>query len=227
MVDDYPALTFTMTCGRRLDLFRRTMDSFLQNCLDQDLIARWLVSDDRSTPEDLEAMRREYPFLDIRSSLRPGQPASLNVLFARVTTEWFVSWEDDWKTVAAGCFLSEMIDIARTDPRIRNVVLRGWTGPFVKAGCVAYRIHVRNLHARHVDEIAKENDWCWFGYSLNPGLQHLPTVRMLGRYDESADTRYFDRPAALKYQRLGLIRANPLIQYVRHLGEDHPAWREP
>jgi hypothetical protein len=222
--DAYPRLTFTMTCGRRLDLFRRTMDSFLQNCLDQDLIDRWIAGDDRSPPEDLKAMRAEYPFLEVHSSPRPGQPASLNHLFAKggpVGTEWACHWEDDWATVRRGHFLREAMEVASSDPRIRNVVLRGWQGPFVKDGPLQYRYHV---YWPRGSLWWQTNDCLWLGYSLNPGLQHMPTVRSLGPYAEDADSRFFDRPAAAEYLRRGLLRANLIEPYVEHIGEGRGAW---
>jgi len=224
MSPNYPvALDFTMTCGRRLDLFIRTMDSFLANCLDKDMIARWLVSDDRSNADDLRIMRERYPFLEIEQSKKPGQPASLNQLFDRVKTHWFVHWEDDWDTVCSGHFIREAFDIAHSDARIKNVVFRGWKGVWIKDGPLEYRGHVYNAHKPGIAS-ARENDWCWFGYSLNPSLQYLPTVRRLGHYDETAVTRYFDRPVAQAYQKAGLLRANPITKYVEHIGEDNPAW---
>jgi hypothetical protein len=220
---EHPQVDFTMTCGRRLDLFVRTMDSFLAKCQDRDLIARWLVSDDRSSEDDLRVMRERYPFLDIEQCPTPGQPASLNRLFARVRTEWFVHWEDDWETVRPGHFIREAVEIARADTRIRNVVFRGWKGPWIKDGTLEYRVHVYNRYCHEIEE-ALENDWCWFGYSLNPSLQHLPTVRLLGQYDETATNRYFDRAIATRYMEAGLLRANPIPKYVEHIGEENPAW---
>ncbi len=215
-------MTFTMTCGRRLDLFIRTMDSFLANCLDLDLIKNWVVCDDRSSAEDLLAMRRRYSFLEFVKARNPGQPASLNRLFSLAETEWFVHWEDDWLTVRRGHFLREALDVARADPRNRNVVLRGWQGVWIQDGDLLYNGHV--YHPKGSAIHYRQTDWFWYGYSLNPGLQHKPTVELLGTYDETAESRDFDKPAARKYRDLGLRRVNPTARYVAHIGEDAPAW---
>ena len=47
-------LTFTITTCRRRELFERTMDSFLENCLDHHLISRWICVD------DLKKMRPQF-----------------------------------------------------------------------------------------------------------------------------------------------------------------------
>ena len=55
-------IILTMTTGTRLDLFIRTMESFLTACQDKDLISRWIVSDDRSSTKDLFEMKDRYSF---------------------------------------------------------------------------------------------------------------------------------------------------------------------
>lgn len=221
-MSDDPSVTFTMTAGRRLSLFRRTMDSFLANCLDQDLICRWLVSDDRSSPDDVRLMREAYPFLEIRRSPKAGQPASLNYLFSLVGTEWAFHVEDDWEFVCPGHFIRETIDIAQSDPRLRNVIVRGWDGIRIIDDGREFIGHYFDDHARRQRGTA--TDCWWYGYSLNPGLQHMPTVRELGPYDEAAVNRKFDRPAAVKYREMGLLRASTVTGYVKHIGESNPAW---
>ena len=215
-------MTFTMTSGRRLGLFIRTMDSFLANCLDLDLIKNWVVCDDRSSREDLLTMRRRYSFIEFVQARQPGQPASLNRLFSLAETEWFVHWEDDWLTCRRGHFLRQALDIAHADPRNRNVVLRGWQGVHIQDGPVSYNGHVYCPKGSAIHY--RQTDWFWYGYSLNPGLQHKPTVEMLGAYDEAATTRDFDKAAARKYRDLGLRRVNPPERYVEHIGEDNAAW---
>jgi hypothetical protein len=220
-MSDYPPVTFTMTCGRRPALFRRTMDSFLAGCLDQDLICRWLVSDDRSLPDDLRMMQEAYPMLEIQRCPKRGQPASLNFLFSKVETEWAFHIEDDWE-FRRGHFVRECLDIAQSDDRFRNVIVRGWDG-----------VHVidngREFVGHYYDENARRprgavTDCWWYGYSLNPGLQHMPTIRHLGRYDETAANRKFDRPAAIQYREMGLKRVSTMTGYATHIGDLTPAW---
>lgn len=218
-----PRLTFTMTSSRRPELFRRTMDSFLANCLDLDLIDRFIVGDDRTDPAELDKLRAEYPQLEIVSCPRPGQGANLNMVFGMVETEFFVHWEDDWETVQSGHFIRDALQIASLDDRIRNVVFRGWSGVYVKEGPLEFRGHVQcRLMGR---DATWKNDFQWFGYSLNPSLQHLPTVKRLGAYKEAPLHRFFDRPQARRYKDLGYLRTNLMSAYVVHIGEQTSQWR--
>lgn len=219
----YPNVTFTVTTSRRLDLFIRTMDSFMKNCQDLDLISRWVLSDDRSCNNDITEMQKKYPFFEIYKSPAPGQASSLNNLFGKVRTEWIFHCEDDWLFTKKGHFIKEMLDIAFSDERIRNIVLRFWKCIYVKHGDLEYRVH--NYHYHCQEGGIFNADMRWYGYSLNPGLQHKPTIDMLGAYDDRGcektgfAARFWDRPQAQKYYELGLKRCNLNTNYIKHIGD--------
>jgi hypothetical protein len=219
-----PKVTFTMTTGGRLNLFLRTMKTFHECCLDKDLITDWIISDDRSSNEDIHAMKQYYPEFTIHRSPKPGQAANLNNLFSKVKTEHFLHYEDDWETISKGHFIREMFDVMDADPKIKNVILRYWQGPLIVKGDLRYRGHYFNRKLGL--GMSAYSDTGWYGYSLNPGLQHLPTVQKLGKYDEDFDItdRYWDRPQAKKYMAMGLRRANLCREYVKHIGELRSAY---
>lgn len=223
----YPNLTFTMTTFNRLPLFIETMNSFLETCLDKFLIKEWIISDDGSSDEDLQAMQSLYPFLTVLRSPRKGQAANLNYLFSKVTTEWFFHCEDDWRFIKKGHYLERLFDVAFDSSENKNVVLRHWEGGELKKtkSGIDYNVHVHDPDVPR--QVHTKNDAWWCGYSLNPGLQHLPTIRLLGKYDESTDIskRTWDRPQAQMYFALGLKRANLLGHYIEHIGEGKSAYK--
>lgn len=223
-----PDMTFTITTSQRIDLFIKTMDSFLDKCKDVYLIKRWICSDDRSNEKDFREMQRLYPFMEFYKSYKPGQAANLNNLFSRVETPIFFHSEDDWLYVREGEFLTEMYQVMMSDSRIRNVILRFWDCMYIKDDDLEYRMHIfyNKCKIKDIspDDLIAKADMAWFGYSLNPGLQHTETVRKLGKYDETTKIegdwgRYFDRPQAQKYLDMGLKRANLNENYVEHIGE--------
>jgi hypothetical protein len=226
--DKYPFITFTVTTCRRLDLFFRTMHSFLDNCLDTDLITRWVVSDDHSSKDDIKRMKKEFPFLEIYPSKKKGQAASLNNLFSRVETEWFFHCEDDWEFITKDHFIRKLFDITFDDNKIKNVTLRYWEQNIVQSEefpGLAYNVH-RYIPENCDMRLVRKTNHKWYGYTLNPGLQHKPTIDLLGRYDEKYDinSRFFDRPQAVKYLTRGYKVANLLEEFIVHIGEQNSAY---
>jgi hypothetical protein len=94
----YPIITCTITTCKRLDLFERTMNSFLSMCLDLHLIAQWICIDDTSSQSDREQMQRLYPFLTFiwKSENEKGHAQSMNQLLDRIRTPYVFHLEDDW-----------------------------------------------------------------------------------------------------------------------------------
>lgn len=217
MVNEYPKVTLIMTSGKRPELFIRTVESFLENCLDRDLIKEWICCDDDTDKKSLDRIKRKYPFIKIYPSPNHNQASSLNFLLSRVRTEWFLQTEDDWQFIKKDNFIRKMFDIAFDDEKIKSVGLRFWEGIFVKSNDLEYRVH-----AYLPDEKGDggwKNNWGWYGYSLNPSLQHLSTIRKLGKYSEEITERGFDKEIAKGYYDSGYRVANLNGEYIRHIGE--------
>jgi hypothetical protein len=223
----YPKINLTMTTFNRLKLFRETMESFFECCKDQDLITRYIISDDGSSEEDIQRMMKEYPFMEFYRNPKNGQASNINNLFSKVDTEFWFHCEDDWLFLQKGNFIREMLEIAFDDPLIKNVTLREWSGNIVKSHKtlgLEYNLHKFAPSADY--ELVKKTNCSWYGYSLF-GLQHLPTVKMLGPYDEefNVSSRHWDRPQAFKYMLKGFKVANiSHTQYVKHIGGDFSAY---
>jgi hypothetical protein len=217
----YPKVTVTMTTSRRLNLFIKTINSFIHYCHDLDLIDDWICCDDRSSQADFDYMVRNYSFIKFIRSEIPGQAASLNLLFDQVKTEYCWHQEDDWEYLQGGEFIHKCFDVMNQDSQIKNVVLREWKGVYNKKGNVEYILHTYRPEADK--NLAYLYDWSYPGFSLNPGLLHLPTIVSLGKNEERTD-RLFDRPMALKYEQAGFKRANLMGTYITHIGEDNSAY---
>lgn len=227
-VKKYSPLTFTMTSGRRLDLLIRTMESFLKNCQDQDLIVRWICGDDRSSGKDLIEMKDRYPFLEIYPSPEKGQMNNLIHIFSMVKTEWVIHIEDDWDFYRPGHFLRQMLDVTKDDDRIKNVVLRGWNGPKIIHNDLRYHLHINygseDINAKSsFAEITKTNDCLWSSYSCNPGLQHIPTILPIIlkiSSDPTIGDKFFEYDVGIEYKKQGFFRANLELEYIKHTGGD-------
>lgn len=116
-------VTFSITSCRRLDLFTKTMDCFLKNCLDKHLISRWVCVDDNSSEEDRKIMQTKYPFFEFifKNIDNKGHPQSLQIITSIINTPYLIHVEDDRALVDKRNYILDMIDILDNDDRIGQV----------------------------------------------------------------------------------------------------------
>ena len=214
-------MDLTITTCKRLDYFKRTIDSFFTNCLDTDLISRVLIADDGSPFEEREEMvrfikNRFAHGIEISTPYKKGHPASLNEMIKNINTEWFFHLEDDWEFIKPAHFIQECIDISQTDDRIKNITLRRFgTSTIIKDG-LTYEVHTHR--PKNTKYELKEHGGCRHpGFSLNPGLNHLPTLKKVGLFAEHF--RWFEVRYAMRYAQAGFLKANTMTDYVKHIGE--------
>ncbi len=224
----YPKITFTITTFKRLNLFLQTMKSFKESCSDIDLIIRWILIDDGSDDKDIDIIKEKFPFFQIHRNTkeRSGQPVSLNKIIEAVHTEWFFHCEDDWLFLGKSHFIRDLFDVAFDDSRIKNIILRNKVGNIINRNNLEYNLHrydpvMERPLVKKVSPRIESEDCNWYGYSWNPGLHHIPTLKHIGHLDEehSNGCRKWDRAHALKYLELGFKRANLVDRvYIDHIG---------
>jgi hypothetical protein len=157
-------------------------------------------------------MKQEWPFLEIHRNPGVGQAASLNFLFNKVETEWFLHLEDDWGWLKHGNHLAQLFEIADQNPMYRNITLRKWE-PFSPA-----HLHRTPSGLEYVEHQFKRGelvpkimdcDCDWYGFSLNPALNHTASVLEMGAFDEGikSTSRQWDRPQANRWHKAGYKRA--------------------
>lgn len=117
-------VTLTMTCSKRLSLFKQSLPSFVEKCQDTHFISKVIIFDDSSTTEDRYEMER------ITESLFPSTNIDF-VYFDSIPTKhrhayimqhWFdmlnsnfvFHLEDDWR-ITDTISLRESIDILKND----------------------------------------------------------------------------------------------------------------
>ncbi len=64
----------------------------------------------------------------------------------------------------------------------------------------------------------KINNWTWYGYSFNPGLQNNNVIKILGKNIGECDNRKWDMNTARKYLACGFKTANLTEKYIEHIG---------
>lgn len=98
VVETDKKVTLTITTCKRLDLFKRTINSFLNCCTDIMLIDEYICVDDNSSEEDRNKMKELYPFFKfiLKTEEQKGHMQSMNIIVDEVKTKYMLHMEDDW-----------------------------------------------------------------------------------------------------------------------------------
>jgi GR25 family glycosyltransferase involved in LPS biosynthesis len=107
-------IILTMTTCKRLDLFIKTINSFLNCCKDIDMIDKWIIIDDNSSLEDRDVMRYEYPFVEwvFKTKEQKGHANSMNMLLELTQDyKYVLHLEDDWLFIEHTYYIKPSIDI--------------------------------------------------------------------------------------------------------------------
>lgn len=117
-------VTLTMTCSKRLHLFKKTLPSFIQHCEDSYLVTKVIIFDDRSPEEDRYEMEKLaeqlFPnvnidfvyFNDIPTSYRHAY--IMQHWFNALKTNFVFHLEDD-RLMIDKFSLKESIDLIKND----------------------------------------------------------------------------------------------------------------
>ena len=209
-------LTFTITTSRRLDLFERTIDALILNCLDHHLISRWICIDDGSSISDRHAMQERYPFFEFifKDDSDQGHANSMNQLLAMVDTEFWFHCEDDWQFVKSGNHISAALDVLKDNEEILQTIFnRNYAealedhnllgGQIVesKDSHFAYRLH--SYMDSQSDEfwelfrktLGGRTNAHWPGFSLMPSVLRRSSLNKVGAFNPGSG--HFEREMAL------------------------------
>jgi len=100
-VSDEKNIIFTMTTCKRYELFEKTINTFLNCCMDKQLINKWYIVDDNSSNEDREKMKINYPFIEfvLKKEEEKGHAISMNMIKDYIIENGYkyqIHLEDDW-----------------------------------------------------------------------------------------------------------------------------------
>lgn len=124
---DNQEITLTMTCSKRLHLFKKTIKSFYDNCLDQNLIAKIIIFDDSSSLEDRFEIEKEISILFPNKNITykyfneiPTKYRHAYIMqnwYEDVETNFVFHLEDD-RLITKNFYLFEMLDILKRDDNV-------------------------------------------------------------------------------------------------------------
>lgn len=235
----YPMITFTITSCKRYDLFEKTINSFLNCCIDYTLIDKWLCVDDNSSEEDRKKMKEKYPFFTFyfKTPEEKGHPKSMNIIREKVSTPYIFHMEDDWKFFRKHPYLTECLSCIATGGTgstggVKQCLINrnyaetekdwGLFGGFPLEGG-KYVLHEYckdseeyELFYAKYGKIDVKNCAYWPHFSFRPSLIKTEVLKKLGEFDEKVS--HFELEYSRRYFGEGYKSAFLNGIYCLHTG---------
>lgn len=229
-------VTLTITSCKRLDLFKKTVNSFINCCTDVHIISRWVCVDDNSDEQDRREMKKLYPFFDFywKTPQEKGHPQSMNILRSKVDTPYIFHLEDDWLFISRRDYLSDALEVLGEDGRVKQCLInRGYAerqndidivGGAYKVASSGLRYFVHEMPSNAEEKAAwalkhgtnvKHCNY-WPHYSFRPSLFSARVWKELGEFDEGVS--HFERDYSIRYARRGWQSAFLEGVYCLHTG---------
>jgi GR25 family glycosyltransferase involved in LPS biosynthesis len=230
-----PIITLTITTCKRLSLFQDTMNSFLNCCLDLDLIDEWICVDDNSSEEDREKMKELYPFFTFifKSEKDKGHPQSMNIILNAIKSPFFFHMEDDWKFFCQKPYLTQCLEVLSQDSQIGQCLLNKNYGEtpehYAENGGFYKHTHTGMTYVIHeyygTEEGMKKfvdkygpcpNCAYWPHFSFRPSLIRTGVLKRLGEFNTFVS--HFEREYAERYIKAGFYSAFLDTIHCMHTG---------
>lgn len=235
--DTTPFITFTITTCKRLELFERTINSFLHCCVDKHLINHWLCVDDNSSDSDRERMKQRYPFFTfyLKTPEEKGHAKSMNIIRSLVKTPYVFHMEDDWQFFEKRNYITECLEVLNEDKSYGQCLINknysetasdaheisGGLLRLTKHSEIRYFIHEYCKDETELEEFKNKyssgNKQCayWPHFSLRPSLLRTH-VWSIGDFNEKAE--HFEMEYAHRYIATGFKSVFLERIYAMHIG---------
>lgn len=203
-------VTLILTACNRVDLLKKTMDSFFE--LNTYPIKRFIAHNDGDDRLFRQIIKR-YPQIEWHfSGKRIGYARSLDKLIAMVETDYIWSTEEDWSYYQNPGFIERSIDILENYPEINQVWVRDQSDHGHPLGDI---YNICNYEVRPVLTNYKK---IWHGFSLNPGLRRMTDLKKFfpdglsncGDGDEATLSQHVNK---FNYQSVSLVKSS-----IKHIG---------
>jgi GR25 family glycosyltransferase involved in LPS biosynthesis len=224
-------VTITMTTCKRLDLFTKTVNSFLNCVLDIHLISEWFVIDDNSSENDRNIMKNLYPFITFifKNENEKGHAKSMNIIRNIVKTKYLFHLEDDWEFFYPDNYLTYTKNVLNEENNIfqclinlgysereQNVMVTHGNSFFYND--ILYYYHDYTPDQEKQAKIASKMPTCcyWPNYSLRPSMLLTSVFEKVGEY--SVEASHFEMEYAFRFTNLGMKSVFLDSIYTYHIG---------
>ena len=229
-------ITFSITTCKRLNLFEKTMNSFLNCCTDATLIDEWICVDDNSSEEDRKRMTQLYPFMTFhfKDMVKKGHPQSMNMILDIVKTPYLFHMEDDWKFFHKTNYIQKCLDGITLDKTIGQCLINKNYAEVTSDIRIVGGVPIysekgdRFMMHEYTRTASEKSDFfskygsssrhCsyWPHYSLRPSLIKTKVFKDIGRFSETKS--HFEMEYSHRYDKKGYVSIFLDGIYSIHIG---------
>ena len=206
--DDKDVL-MTITSGKRLDLFIKTIDSIKKYILDLELVDDIICIDELSSDEDRKQMKTLYPWIKfiMKNESNKGHLISMNlihdILKNKKNIKYWFHMEDDWEFIVEDNYITRGKYYLKKykDIGLRQVLFNKGYSEILQDSWWKMGEKLEEGFLLHIFNEPNTPCGYWPHYSFRPSIILKETIMELGNYDSSET--FFERDYANKYYNKG------------------------
>ena len=206
-----PKLVLTFTTCKRIDLFKQTVQSLLNQIEDIDMVDYWFCVDDNSTTEDRKEMSTMFPWIDyyMKTDSEKGHRTSMNIIYEKLKKLDPVYWfhiEDDFlffSKINIGDTIRklELCQNENVKQILLNVNYAETISDYSIQGARNTNIDNVVIHDYKLGRHSYKNCHYWPHYSFRPSIIKFDAIKYIGNFD--SENQFFEMDYANKYKDLG------------------------
>ncbi len=225
-------VTLSITTCKRYELFEKTVNSFLNHCIDIHLISRWICIDDNSSEQDRIKMRSKYPFFEFvwKTIDQKGHASSMNMIKDMVDTPFLFHLEDDWQFYYKASYIQPCLHVLYNDSTLGQCLLnKNYSETFedvsIHGGIFQTTPYGQRyyIHEYQPDDSLFREKYgkCpsvayWPHFSLRPGMNKMCVWKKIGTFDDSSE--HFELNYATRFMEEGFKTAFLDFMCCTHIG---------
>lgn len=241
-------ILLTITSCKRLDLFTKTINSFINCCNDIDMIDKFICIDDNSSEKDRKDMKEMYPFIEFvyKKNDERGHINSMNKIYDLIkihNPKYLIHLEDDWLFHTKYDYITNGINFLENYGEIGQVLFnRNYAELYdevdlnIPGGInknlsnVEYLIHEycphnsEKLNLFNKKHSGKASNAYWPHFSFRPSILKANIFKKIGIYSDK--NGHFEMDYAKRYTNLGYKSAFFNGIYCKHIGKLTPSRRK-
>ena len=170
-------ITFVLISCGRLDLLKKTVDSFLK--FNTYPITEFILVDDSGDTDIHDSIRAMYPDWTLVFESHRGQIVCIDDAYSRVKTPYIFHCEDDWEFIRGG-FIEPSLEVLKYNNWIMQVAICNTHNHPV----IPDVYNSNGVDFRMVDDTPDNR---WHGFSFNPALRNIAHWNKVGPFMDIGD----------------------------------------